>query len=128
VKRQRATKLKITYTEGKIYDRIDPAVVQPHIQSFIETYEIDTSQLLQPDVAAYKVHIEYNNEHCCELMNPISQTFNDFFARRLKPDVRPVTAPDEPSIITSLADCRLTVWNNVATATKIWYDLAFLVH
>ncbi|KAG9093742.1 hypothetical protein FS749_013836 [Ceratobasidium sp. UAMH 11750] len=88
--------------QGKIYDRVDPELVQPHIQSFIETYEIDISQLLQPDVKAYK-------------------TFNEFFARRLKPDARPITASEDPSVITSLADCRLTVWNNVATATKIWY-------
>ncbi|KAG9104674.1 hypothetical protein FRC06_000060 [Ceratobasidium sp. 370] len=85
--------------QGKIYDRVDPELVQPHIQSFIETYEIDTLQLLQPDWF---------------------QTFNEFFARRLKPDARPVTGPEDPSVITSPADCRLTVWNNIATATKIW--------
>lgn len=87
--------------QGAIYDREDPDVVQPHIQSFIETYNIGTSELLQPDIKAYK-------------------TFNEFFARRLKPDVRPVGGPEDPSIITSAADCRLTVWNNVATATKVW--------
>lgn len=87
--------------QGKIFDRVDPAIVQPHIKSFIKTYEIDTSQLLEPDITTY-------------------QTFNAFFARKLKPDARPTTAPEDPSIITSAADCRLTVWNNVATATKIW--------
>ncbi|CEL58331.1 phosphatidylserine decarboxylase [Rhizoctonia solani AG-1 IB] len=87
--------------QGQIYDRQDPAVVQPHIQSFVETYEIDTSQLLQPDLNAYK-------------------TFNQFFARRLKPGARPIDAPQDPAVITSVADCRLTVWNNVATATKVW--------
>ena len=90
-----------SFKQGAIYDREDPAVVQPHIQSFIETYEIDTSDLLQPDIKTYK-------------------TFNEFFARRLKPEARPIDAPEDPSIITSAADCRLTVWNNVATATKVW--------
>lgn len=47
--------LVICFIEGKIYDREDPVVVQPHIQSFIETYEIDTSELLQQDIKAYKV-------------------------------------------------------------------------
>jgi len=87
--------------QGKIFDRVDPAVVQPHIKSFIQTYEIDTSQLLQPDVNSYT-------------------TFNSFFARKLKPDARPIASPQDLSIITSAADCRLTVWNNVSTATKIW--------
>ncbi|KAF8599250.1 hypothetical protein BDV93DRAFT_534147 [Ceratobasidium sp. AG-I] len=87
--------------QGKIFDRVDPAVVQPHIKSFIETYEIDTSLLLQQDVTAYP-------------------TFNSFFARKLKPDARPIDSPQDPKIITSSADCRLTVWNNVATATKVW--------
>ncbi|KAF8680108.1 Phosphatidylserine decarboxylase [Rhizoctonia solani] len=90
-----------SFKQGQIHDREDPAIVQPHIQSFVETYEIDTSQLLQPDLNAYK-------------------TFNEFFARRLKPDARPIDAPHDPTIITSVADCRLTVWNNVTTATKVW--------
>ncbi|KAB5592995.1 Phosphatidylserine decarboxylase proenzyme [Ceratobasidium theobromae] len=89
--------------QGKIYDREDPVVVQPHIQSFIETYEIDTSELLQQDIKAYK-----------------GGTFNEFFARKLKPDARPIDGLEDLSVITSAADCRLTVWNNVATATKVW--------
>ncbi|KAG9124872.1 hypothetical protein FRC07_009935 [Ceratobasidium sp. 392] len=89
--------------QGKIYDRVDPELVQPHIQSFIETYEIDTSSLLEPDVKAYKACIIHKR-----------------FPLMLKPDARPITAPGDPNVITSLADCRLTVWNNVATATKIW--------
>ncbi|QRV91647.1 phosphatidylserine decarboxylase family protein [Ceratobasidium sp. AG-Ba] len=48
------------------------------------------------------------------------ETFNEFFARKLKPEARSIAAPGDPHIITSLADCRLTVWNNIATATKIW--------
>ncbi|KAG8742127.1 hypothetical protein FRC10_001997 [Ceratobasidium sp. 414] len=61
----------------------------PHIQSFVETYETDTSQLLQPDVKAYKA----------------VQTFNELFTRRLKPGARPITASEDPSVITSPADC-----------------------
>ncbi|KAG8699498.1 hypothetical protein FRC11_013655 [Ceratobasidium sp. 423] len=90
-----------SFKQGQIYDREDPAIVQPHIKSFVEEYEIDTSQLLHSDLSAYK-------------------TFNEFFARRLRPDTRPVDAPEDPGVITSAADCRLTVWNNVATATKVW--------
>ncbi|KAH7330711.1 phosphatidylserine decarboxylase-domain-containing protein [Rhizoctonia solani] len=90
-----------SFRQGQIYDREDPTVVQPHIQSFIETYQIDTSQLLQPDLKKYK-------------------TFNEFFARRMKPDARPIDALEDPAVITSVADCRLTVWNNVATATEVW--------
>jgi phosphatidylserine decarboxylase len=49
-----------------------------------------------------------------------TQTFNDFFIRKLRPGARPVDSLADPSIITSAADCRLTVFNDVTTATKFW--------
>ncbi|CAE6472595.1 unnamed protein product [Rhizoctonia solani] len=69
------------------------------IRDMFSEQELDS--LLQPDLNAYK-------------------TFNEFFARRIRPDARPIDSPDDPAIITSVADCRLTVWKNVATATKVW--------
>jgi phosphatidylserine decarboxylase len=48
------------------------------------------------------------------------KTFNQFFARQLKPDARPPANPQDPSVVVSSADCRLTVFEDVTTATQIW--------
>ncbi|KAF9516100.1 hypothetical protein BS47DRAFT_1371809 [Hydnum rufescens UP504] len=87
--------------QGKIYDRADPKIVVPHIESFIKTYKIDTEELAIPDLHDYK-------------------TFNEFFARRLKPGARTIDTPSNPSVITSVADCRLTVFRDVDDAKKFW--------
>lgn len=47
-------------------------------------------------------------------------TFNQFFARRLKPGARPIHSADNNKIITSPADCRLLVYNNIHDTNKIW--------
>ena len=53
--------------------------------------------------------------------NPnIYRTFNDFFIREVKPGRRPVASPDDASIITSAADCRLSVFSTVKDAHKIF--------
>lgn len=41
--------------EGKIYDSTDPHVVLPQIHSFMKTYSINTSELLEPDLTKYPV-------------------------------------------------------------------------
>jgi len=87
--------------QGKIYDSTDPEVVRTQITAFVTTYAIDLAELLEPDVKAYK-------------------TFNQFFSRRLRPDARPPASPDDPSVIVSCADSRLTVWPNWGLARKIW--------
>lgn len=48
------------------------------------------------------------------------KNFNEFFYRALKPDARPCSAPDNPKIIVSPADCRSVVFNKMDVATKIW--------
>jgi len=48
------------------------------------------------------------------------KTFNEFFYRQLKPEARPCSAPDNPKIIVSPADCRSVVFNKLDDATKIW--------
>ena len=44
-----------SYSEGKIYDSTDPEIVLHQIQSFVSTYSIDTSELLEPDLTKYPV-------------------------------------------------------------------------
>ena len=79
----------------------NPAAVKEHIQAFITTYAIDTKDLLKPDPASY----------AC---------FNEFFARKLKPDARPIAQPENDKVISSSADCRLTVFDSVEEAKEIW--------
>lgn len=63
---------------GKQYD--DPASVE-HIQPFIESFELQNTldEMVQPDPTKYK-------------------TFNDFFAREIREDARPIAEPDNVSL------------------------------
>ncbi|EJU00633.1 hypothetical protein DACRYDRAFT_23040 [Dacryopinax primogenitus] len=87
--------------QGQIYDNPDPKVIYPHILAFCKTYQIDTSILLEPELHNYP-------------------SLNTFFSRKLRPDVRPITAPDELGVIVSCADCRLTVFETAQEATNVW--------
>lgn len=46
------------------------------------------------------------------------KTFNDFFAREIRPDARPVEGDD--SVLCSPADCRLTAFQTIDLAKKYW--------
>lgn len=48
------------------------------------------------------------------------KNFNQFFYRALKPGARPCSAPDDPRIVVSPADCRSVVFNRMDEATQIW--------
>jgi len=75
-------------------------VSKDEIQKFIEFHRLDMSEVLQP-------LNEFKN-------------FNEFFYRALKPGARPCSAPDNPRIIVSPADCRSVVFNRIDIATKVW--------
>ena len=47
------------------------------------------------------------------------KTFNEFFARKLRPGARPISG-DSDDILVSAADCRLHVYNSVDDATRFW--------
>ncbi|BGP58180.1 hypothetical protein JCM8202v2_005841 [Rhodotorula sphaerocarpa] len=84
---------------GRRFD--NPAHALREILHFIRTYRIDCSELAQPDLLKYP-------------------TLNSFFYRKLRPDARPVARPGDPSVISSAADCRLTVFRSVASAHRLW--------
>lgn len=83
--------------QGKKYD--DPAS-REEIQGFINFHKLDMSEVLL-SVDQYK-------------------NFNEFFYRALKPGARPCSAPENPHIIVSPADCRSVVFNSVDAATNVW--------
>mmetsp|Transcript_27214 Transcript_27214/g.53501 ORF Transcript_27214/g.53501 Transcript_27214/m.53501 type:complete len:322 (+) Transcript_27214:904-1869(+) len=57
-----------------------------------------------------------------EVEKPLDQykNFNEFFARKLKPEARPVASPDDPSVVVSPADCRMMVFPDVGDAKTLW--------
>jgi phosphatidylserine decarboxylase len=87
----------LSIKQGKKYD--DPASAAT-IPSFIAFHQLDMSEVLLPTS-------EFKN-------------FNEFFYRALKPGARPCSAPDDPRVITSPADCRTVVFNTIDQAQAIW--------
>jgi phosphatidylserine decarboxylase len=70
------------------------------IQPFVDFHQLDMSEVLLPT-------LEFKN-------------FNEFFYRQLKPGMRPCSAPHNPKIVTSPADCRSVVFDRIDDATRIW--------
>ena len=87
----------LSIKQGRKFD--DPASAG-EIRGFINFHQLDMSEVLLP-TEAFK-------------------NFNEFFYRELKPGARPASAPNNPKIITSPADCRTVVFDRIDDATKIW--------
>ncbi|GAB7365775.1 hypothetical protein MBLNU230_g7110t1 [Neophaeotheca triangularis] len=87
----------LSFKQGRKYD--DPNSAS-QIPGFINFHQLDMSEVLRPTS-------EFKN-------------FNEFFFRQLKPDARPCSAPDNPRIIVSPADCRSVVFDELDHAQQIW--------
>lgn len=87
----------LSFKQGIKYD--DPAS-KTEIQKFINFHKLDMSEVLLP-IESFK-------------------NFNEFFYRQLKVGARPCSAPDQPKIVVSPADCRSVVFNRIDDATRIW--------
>lgn len=87
----------LSQKQGRKYD--DPASAQS-IPGFINFHQLDMSEVL--------------------LQTEEFRTFNEFFYRKLKPEARPCSAPDNSHIIVSPADCRSVVFNRMEDAQRIW--------
>lgn len=85
---------------GRSYD--SPAS-REHIRPFIASFKLqDTlAELAEPDPDKY----------AC---------FNDFFSRALRDGARPVQGLEDPTVVSSPADCRLTAYPAVDLATRYW--------
>jgi len=46
-------------------------------------------------------------------------TFNDFFARAIDPAARPIHSPDDENVVTSPADCRMVLFNDIVESS-LW--------
>ncbi|KAK5730315.1 hypothetical protein LTR15_000252 [Elasticomyces elasticus] len=85
---------------GKQYD---DSKSKDHIKPFIDSFELQESlkEMKEPDFTKYR-------------------TFNAFFAREIRDDARPQASRQDPAVVTSPADCRLTAFPTVDLATKYW--------
>ncbi|PSK51601.1 Phosphatidylserine decarboxylase proenzyme 3 [Elsinoe australis] len=85
---------------GRLYD--DPAS-RSHIRPFILEFDLQDTlhELVKPDPTDY-------------------QTFNEFFSREIKPEARPIADPEDVQTVSSVADCRLVVFQTISEATRIW--------
>lgn len=85
---------------GKEYD--SPAS-KTHIKPFIESFQLQNTlvQLKVPDPDKYP-------------------NFNEFFAREIREDARPLDDPDDKLVTSSPADCRLTAYPTIDLATQYW--------
>lgn len=87
----------LSLKQGRKYD--DPASAS-QIPGFINFHQLNMAEVL--------------------LRTEEFKTFNQFFYRKLKTDARPCSAPDNPHIIVSPADCRSVVFNRMEDAQRIW--------
>ncbi|KDE04171.1 hypothetical protein MVLG_05395 [Microbotryum lychnidis-dioicae p1A1 Lamole] len=85
--------------QGEYYGSPQGALQQ--IQQFVKTYSTNTRCLLQPNLGDYR-------------------TFNEFFYRKLKEGERKVAAEGDERVVSSAADCRLTVFQSVELAKEYW--------
>jgi len=85
---------------GKEYD--DPKS-KDHIAPFIKGFQLEETlpELEKPNIEDYV-------------------NFNEFFARALKSNARPIDEPNNPDVVSSPSDCRLTAFPTVDLATKYW--------
>ena len=88
---------RMTEMMGRKYDSESS---RGHIAAFVHYYAIDMADFDRP-LADYR-------------------TFNEFFFRKLRPGRRPIAAPEDDGVLVSPADCRITVFQSVSEATRIW--------
>ncbi|KAF2126620.1 hypothetical protein P153DRAFT_297766 [Dothidotthia symphoricarpi CBS 119687] len=96
-KRIRKLLKSLSFKQGKKYD--DPASAA-EIAGFVAFHQLDMTEVL--------------------LSTEQFKNFNEFFYRALKPDARPCSAPEDPRVIVSPADCRSVVFNTLDAAQAIW--------
>jgi phosphatidylserine decarboxylase len=87
----------LSFKQGRKGD--DPAAAR-EIEGFVAFHQLDMSEVLLPP-SEFK-------------------SFNEFFYRALKPEARPCSAPEDPRVIVSPADCRSVVFNTLDAAQAIW--------
>lgn len=87
----------LSIKQGRKYD--SPASTR-EIKAFIAFHGLDMNEVLEPT----------ENFH----------NFNEFFYRKLKPDARKCSSPEDPTVVVSPADCRMMAFQTISQATSLW--------
>lgn len=90
--------IQASVNKGKKYNKPESVA---EIPAFVETYAINMKECV----------IERPEDFGC---------FNDFFARAIKPECRPIAGRGDDTIIPSGADCRFMCFQDTLDSTKIW--------
>ncbi|KAJ3015558.1 hypothetical protein HKX48_004553 [Thoreauomyces humboldtii] len=90
--------VKETIRMGTAYNSPKSAA---HIPGFVKEFNLPLDVLAEPDLTKYP-------------------TFNSFFSRKLRADARPIASPESLDIVSSIADCRLSVFPTIALAKQYW--------
>jgi phosphatidylserine decarboxylase len=87
----------------KMGQQYDGPASKAHIIPFIQAFQLEESmaEMVKPNP----------DDHA---------TFNEFFAREVKESARPIAEPENESVTSSPADCRLTAFPSIDLATKYW--------
>ncbi|KAI3620409.1 hypothetical protein CBS9595_002376 [Malassezia furfur] len=74
-----------------------------------------SAKFIGPFIAFHGINVD-------EMADPVESfaTFNEFFCRKIKMELRPVDDPDDARTLVSCADCRLMAFPTVDRATKLW--------
>lgn len=124
----------LSIKQGAKYDSPESA---REIPAFIEFHKLNVDEILDP-LPSFSMSTSDSHRALCD---PLLETFNHFFyrlgsvpcfffsypnwlwlvfARKLKPDARPVETPEDPNRLVSGGDCRLMAFETTSEATKLW--------
>jgi len=94
------------------------------VQNTLKSLTIKQGIKMNSELSAKQIPIFIKLHHINieEIEKPINQykTFNEFFARKMKPGVRECEEPNNASIAVSPADCRLSVFQTIDESKKLW--------
>lgn len=106
-----------------IYQKSGKAADAQMVRRLLQSMTIKQGiKFSSPDSAKnIKSFIKFHQLNLDEVHDPVEsfQSFNEFFYRRLKPDVRPAASTD-PNVSLCPADCRLITYPTVDEATRLW--------
>ncbi|RUS21554.1 phosphatidylserine decarboxylase-domain-containing protein [Endogone sp. FLAS-F59071] len=107
-----------------LYQGVNTGVESSSAQRILTFLTVKQGQKYNDPGSAAQIpgFIAFHNLDTAEILEPLDsfKNFNEFFYRKLKPDARPCTEPNNPKACVSPADCRMMAFESITEATKIW--------
>jgi phosphatidylserine decarboxylase len=99
--------------------KFDNPKSRSQIIPFIKFHGLDCTEIRWKQPPPTPILSDYSNLSQ-RLIDCNFENFNEFFYRRLVDGARPVDSPADDCLISSPADCRVNLFENVDQATKLW--------